>query len=210
MQVYSVNEIYIQSNDMIKYAIIDGNGNYTDETYDEPEDAETIANGMNRETYKNIYTEISILRDKYDHTEHDGLIGFSTLTDAENVAQDTGGEVRLLFRKRNSSYFSDLGYQVEYLTPHDYIERQDDHESLMIATEDEIICAAKNYMDIEVNTLYDLYNLCDEFERLVSRFRSKSENQEVIMRNGKYIFTIDKQLMEFYSVYGFYTIGVMF
>ena len=209
MQVYTIARKQDIYTDEVAYAILERE-NKEVAIFDHKEDAISELYQLNRETYKNIYGGVSILRDLYDKTERDGIISFSNYDDAEQCAKDTGGEVRLLFRRSNSFYFSDLGYQPEYLTPQNYIERQDDNESLIIATEDEIICAAKNYMDMDVNTLYDLYNLCDEFERLVSRFRSKSENQQVIMRNGKYIFTIDKQLMEFYSVYGFYTIGVMF
>jgi len=209
MQVYTIAKRIDIENEEFQYVVLDGE-NTEIETFDNREDALSLANQLNRETYKNIYGGVSILRDLYDQSERDGVIGFPGYEHAEQCAKDTGGEVRLLCQPYGKFFYSDKGYQPGPLTSRDYIDYQNETDPIEIADEELIICAAKNAMDMNVNTLHDLYAVCDEYERLVCRFRSKSDKQDVLVWNGKYVYTIDKELMYFQGTGGFYTIGVMF
>jgi hypothetical protein len=210
MKKFTITEMKAMGEE-VKFIITNEDGAIVgNNLYDSQEEAQREISQIWKCHFSSIYRNIEIHRVMNSQDIHNGFIGFTDMSEAEQVAALCDGEVHILHNSKDSYYYEDKGWTDEYMSSEYYAESlRIIYDNIEVVSEDDIICLAKNGMDLDVNTITDLITFNRDMLELANKFWHKSETEDIITRHNLFFEKVQTAMMEFHTPLGYYVIGVL-
>lgn len=144
-------------------------------------------------------------RNESGESDH-AIFGFTSFEDAEEFADKIGSCVKY-FQKRNGAHFwHDNGSATEPYTYQDYLRELGDNYSVACAEE-----LFESYKEqVSSSDTFEEAEACrDTFKEIKEEMETASEDEVILLCNGRYFETVQKSMMYFHEDVTTYEIGVL-
>lgn len=137
------------------------------------------------------------------------IIGFTSFEQAAEMAEITGLQITLFEKRYGHSFYQNKGRMNRALTSDDYLQDLGDNYSQADSNneyyKEQLVEIASNF-DGDFD---DLKAAIKQIEEIITEVNNCDDNQVVIVRNGSYYETVNREMMMYHEDVTNYAVGLL-